>query len=767
MLVLALGFPAALMPIPSPALAQGFSQGGAQGFAQERAAVLIGEIRVEGIARIDPETVRSYMQIRAGEPFDARRIDQSVKTLFDTGLFADVSIRRENDILIVTVVENPVINLVAFEGNDVLSDEDLAKEIQLRSRVVYTPTRVTGDVQRILDLYRARGRYGVRVEPKVIERSQNRVDLVFEIDEGDPTRIRKITFIGNRALSDSRLMSEIQSSESRWYSFLTSTDIFDPDRMRFDEELLRRAYLKRGFVDMVVLSSTAELSPDRESFFLTFTISEGERYRFGEIDIRSEFRDLETDDLRRQLTFSSGDWYNSEEIEKSITALTNAVSAKGFPFIDIRPEISRDRETRRVSVTFVIAEGPRLYVERIDIHGNVRTKDKVIRREFRIAEGDPVNRARIRDSERKVRDTGYFRSVAISREPGSTEEQEVLSLEVEEQSTGSFTIGAGLSTTEGLLTMAELKERNLLGTGREVSLSATLGTKSQDFEIGFTEPYFLERNMSAGVDVFNSVRRRDETIAFEQARTGFGLRLGYAYNDRLSQRLTYRLERRKVSNIDNNASLFVKRQEGQATSSTIGQALTYSTLDSRLDPTEGYIVSLSNDFAGVGGDTRFFRTGLSADQYFTVVDDWVLRFGGELGYMFGIGKSVRIDDRYFIGGDRFRGFARGGIGPRDRVTGDALGGKRFATATTELGVPFGTSTAFQPRGFLFTDAGTLIDSGESGPDVQNDDMIRLSVGAGVGLKTAFGTIRLNFAVPVRKASFDRVEKFSFRFGTGF
>ena len=733
------------------------------------------EIRVEGIQRIEPQTVRSYMDIRAGDFFDPARIDKSLKSLFATGLFADVSIRRVGEILIVRVVENPIINRIVFEGNDFMEEKDLRKEVQLRSRVVYTRTRVQNDVKRVIDVYSRQGRFAVTVVPKIIQRAQNRVDLIFEIDEGEPTLIRKINFIGNKAYSDRRLRSIIQSAETTFYAFLTADDVYDPDRIRFDEELLRRYYNSRGYADFRVLSSTAELSQDKEDFFLTFTVEEGARYRTGKIEIKSEMKGLDIGLIRDRLAIKRGDWYNGKDVEKSVDRLTNAVSALGFAFIDIVPRLRRDKTKQIVSVVFIIREGPRLFVDRINITGNVRTLDKVIRRELRLAEGDAFNRSRYNRSRSRVRSLGYFKKQKFTRKPGSAKDKTIIDIEVEEQSTGSLSLGAGFSSSEGLVTQAVLSERNLLGKGQKLKIGASLGSKTQNFDIGFTEPYFLERNLSAGFDLFRTTTKDDETISFERELVGFGLRLGFAYNDRLRQGLNYKLQSKEINIIDDDdVSELIKRQDGTAVTSSFGQSLVYDLRDSRVDSKEGYVIRLSNDLAGFGGDSRYLRTDLGGAVYYEVASDWVLRLGAELGYILGISKDVRIDDRYFIGGDgrrrALRGFAVGGIGPRDEGTGDALGGNLFVTGSAELSVPFGAASSYQTKGYFFVDTGTLMlidDEDIPGEPVQEDDMFRVALGVGVGVRTPFGLVRLNYAFPVLKAAFDETELFSFRFGTSF
>jgi outer membrane protein insertion porin family len=663
-----------------------------------------------------------------------------------------------------------------------MEEKDLRKEVQLRSRVVYTRTRVQNDVKRIIELYSRQGRFAVTVVPKVIQRAQNRVDLIFEIDEGEPTLIRKISFIGNKAYSDRRLRAIIQSAETSLLAFLTADDVYDPDRIRFDEELLRRYYNSRGYADFRVLSSTAELSQNKEDFFLTFTVEEGARYRTGKVEIKSELKGLDINLIRGELRTKQGDWYNGKDVEKSVDRLTNAVSALGFAFIDIGPRLKRDKKKRIVSVTFLIREGPRLFVERINIKGNVRTLDRVIRRELRLAEGDAFNRSRFNRSQGRVRSLDFFKKQKFTRKPGSAKDKTVIDIEVEEKSTGSLSLGAGFSSSDGLLTQASLTERNLLGKGQKLKIAASLGSKTQNAEIGFTEPYFLGRNLTAGFDIFRTRTEDDEDISFDREILGFGLRVGFAYNDRLRQGLNYKLQSKKVSTSDADLSAFIRLQDETAITSSFGQTLVYDLRDSRVDTKEGYVIRLSNDLAGFGGDNRYLRTELGGAVYYEVANDWVLRLGAETGYVFGVGKDIRIDDRFFVGGDgrrtALRGFAVGGIGPRDAVSSDPLGGNLFVTGTAELSAPIGTASSFQTKGYLFVDTGTLMiiddeditpaaDPLGKGGTIQEDDMLRLAFGIGIGVRTPFGLIRLNYAFPILKADFDETEAFSFRFGTSF
>jgi len=733
----------------------------------------ISDIRVEGTQRIEPTTVRSYIVVKPGDPFDPNRIDQSLKALFATGLFADVTLRREGNALIINVVENPIINRISFEGNQRIEDKDLEKEVQLRPRVVYTRTRVQNDVQRILELYRRSGRFAATVEPKIIQLDQNRVDLVFEVDEGPRTGVRKITFIGNEKFSDSRLREIIQTRESRWYRFLTTDDTYDPDRLTYDRELLRRYYLSRGYADFRVTSAVAELTPDKEEFFITFTVEEGERYQFGNIGLQTELRQLNVEALRDRLTTEQGDWYNAEEVEKSIANLTSAVGDLQYAFVDIQPRITRNREAHTIDVVYQINEGPRVFVERIDIVGNVRTLDRVVRREMQLVEGDPFNSSKLRRSEKRIRDLGFFERVNVSTAEGSQPDRSVIQVAVQEQSTGEIEIGAGFSTVDGPLANFGIRERNLLGRGQDLRFSATVSGRTQEFDLSFTEPYFLDRDLAAGVDLFRITRDNRDESSYEEANTGIGFRLGYPLTERLRQRLNYTLQQTEIENVDADASRFIREQQGTRLVSLVGQELMYDARDSRIDPTEGYFIRLNNEIAGLGGDAQFSRNRLGGGIYVPVpflFDRTVFSVLGEVGYVFGLGQDVAISDRFFLGGDSLRGFAPAGVGPRDLTSDDALGGNRYYRGSLELAFPIGLPEELGVTGHAFSDFGSLSEveaNPQAGERLIDEDALRLSVGTGISWRSPLGPIRIDLAFPLLKEDYDKVEQFRFSFGTRF
>lgn len=728
----------------------------------------VRDIRVEGAQRIETSTVRSYLTLQPGDPFDPARIDSSLKALFNTGLFSDVQLKREGEVLVVQVAENPIINRIAFEGNKRIEKANLEKEIQLRPRVVYTRTRVQSDVQRIQDIYRRQGRFAATVEPKIIQLDQNRVDLVFEINEGARTGVQGITFIGNEKFSDGTLRENIQTKETAWWRFLTSDDNYDPDRLNYDRDLLRRYYLKEGYADFRVLSAVAELNQERDAFLITFTIEEGERYKFGKIDINTSLKQLDPATLETILSTKEGDWYNAQEVENTITKLTTAVGDLQYAFVDIRPRIKRNRETQTVDITYEIAEGPRAFVDRIDITGNVRTLDKVVRREMLLSEGDPFNASKLRRSEQRIKDLGYFERVSVTTAESAAPDRTVVNVEVAEQSTGEIAIGAGFSTADGPLGDFSIRERNLLGRGQDLRLGATISGRRQEYDISFTEPYFMDRDLSAGVDIFRIRRNYQNEASFNEKNTGFALRMGFPLTERLRQRVYYQLQDTLIEEVPSTASKYVQEQKGERLTSLIGTELTYDARNSKLSPTDGYYIKLTSDVAGLGGSVRFLRNRLSGGYYVPLGEEnWVLSTSGELGYILGMGQKVALSDRFFIGGDTLRGFNTAGIGPRDITTGDALGGTRYARGSVEMSFPFGLPEEFGLLGHAFTDVGTLGKVDISDPNVKTEESIRVSVGTGVSWKSPFGPIRLDLAIPLRKESYDKKELIRFSFGTRF
>ncbi|WP_343562796.1 outer membrane protein assembly factor BamA [Kiloniella sp. b19] len=727
----------------------------------------IQQIVVEGTQRIEPESVRSYLTVKPGDVFDPIELNQSLKAIFSTGLFADVSFRREGATLVVNVVENPIINRVAFEGNRSLNDEVLGAEATLRSRSVYTRTKAQADAQRLLQLYRRSGRFAASVEPKIIQLPQNRVDLVFEISEGEKTFVNAINFIGNRAFDDDDLRDVVSTSETAFYKFLSSSDSYDPDRLTFDRELLRRFYLKNGYADFDVLSVVAELTPDRKAFLVTFTLEEGNRYRFGSIEVESSLKDFNVADVQDDILTVDGEYYNANLVDDTVSVLTDRVGELGYAFVNVNPQPDVDKENRLISLLYSIDEGPRVFVERIDIEGNVRTLDRVIRREFELVEGDAFNAAKLRRSRERIQRLGFFRTVNVDNVAGSTPDKTIVKVEVEDQSTGELSLGAGFSSSDGPLGSIGLRERNFLGRGQDVRIRLSLAGSGSQADFGFTEPYFMGKDISAGFDVFRIERDNDE-LSFDEVSTGGALRTGFNLSDDLRQLVNYRLEFTEVSNIDSDASLLVREQEGDTVKSAVGTSLIYDKRDTAFNTKEGYVVRLDTELAGLGGDVSHLRTTLSSTYFTSFFDDeYTLSVRGEVGNIIGLAEDTRISERYFLGGNRLRGFENSGVGPRDSVSDDPLGGKQLYNGSVELSFPLGLPEEFPVKGRLFADFGATfnIDGNETG--VEDESTPRLSIGPGISYDSPFGPLRADVGIAILKEDFDETEVFSFNFGTNF
>ena len=727
----------------------------------------VSAIRVEGSERIEPETVRSYMTFKAGATITEADLDESLKRLFETGLFADVSVRREDNAVVVRVVENPIINRIAFEGNLRIDDEILRDEITLRPRVVYTRSRVQADLLRVIEIYRSSGRFAARVVPKVVQLPQNRVNLIFEIHEGSPTDVRRITFIGNTRFSDGELREAIQTRESGFFSFFSGGDLYDPDRLAFDRELLRRKYLNAGYADFRVASAVAELTPDQDAFFITFTVEEGQRYRFGKIGVTSGLRDLDVSQLAEVVRIAEGDPYSAEDIEVATTTLTEAAGRAGYAFIAVKPETRRDRESRRIDVSFEIEEGPRVFVERIDVRGNLRTEDRVIRREFRLVEGDAFNSDYIRLARRNLRNLGYFEEVEIKNVRGSAPDRTVIEVTVRERATGEVSFGGGYSTAVGAVADIVLRERNLLGKGQDARVRAQLAQREQQLELNFTEPYFLDRRLSAGFDVFSTARDYQEQSSFDQETVGFSLRMAYPLAQDLRQRWRYTLRRDNITGIPDNAARVIAEQEGAAVLSSVGHAVVYDSRDSRFSPREGILASIDHDLAGIGGQVRFLKTEVRGSLFVPITDSLTGSATLGSGYVYGLGEDIRILDRFFLGSDEVRGFALSGASPRDLQTGDAVGGNWYYAGSFGLSFPLGLPNDAGIRGRTFVDYGSSGLTEGKGAGIAADSGIRAAGGVGLTWASVLGPMNIDFAWPIRKEEHDETQLVRFSFGTRF
>ncbi len=743
------------------------------------AQVSIRSIDVEGNRRVETPTIMSYIDVKPGQVVSEDRVEEILKNLFATGLFADVVIEQQGDRLLIKVVENKIINRIAFEGNSRLKDDILQSEIGLKPREVYTPAKVQEAAQKVRDMYRLSGRYGAKVEPKIVEREQNRVDLIFEINEGNLTRINKIIFVGNNHFSASKLNSVVLTRESRWYRFFSSDDTYDPDRLAYDKELLRRYYHEHGYADFKVDSVVAELDPDEQEFYITYTLDEGPRYCFGEVKLTLNLPKLKMGNLREFITLEKGEWFDSKEIERVVDRLNLAIGEKGFAFVEIEPKLKRNPETLTIDVDFVVKKGRAVYINRIEIVGNDRTDDDVIRREFRISEGDPYNSVKLKRSEQRIENLDFFKKVEIKQEETAAPDKIDLKVEVEDKPTGSFQFSAGYSTTDGPLGSVTMNERNLMGRGYDLYSSAMVSKRAMDFHTGLTDPYFLGKPLVAGVDAFHSSRkyptRGQDQIGYRQMKTGGTLSLGYELTEYLGQSWSYTLARDFIDDIRRKASPFLRAQRGTWFISSVGHNLFYDKRNSSVDPTRGYFASLSNELAGAGGDVRFFKNSARAGFYIPFDEEhkWVLATKGGGGAMVGLGrKKTRVVDRFELGGDSFRGFADAGIGPRDIYTQDALGGLLFYKGTVELAVPLGIPEELGIKGSVFSDFGSVWHSSNKSrpPDIIRSNSMKFRATGGVGItwKSPFGPIGVCFAKPFMYVKHvDRKELFRLNFGTTF
>jgi outer membrane protein insertion porin family len=720
----------------------------------------VGSIVVQGNQRVEADTIRSYFKAGPGGRLDAFQIDEGVKALFATGLFQDIRPSFQGGRLTITVIENPVINRIAFEGNKKVKDEQLKSEIQSKERGTLSRPLVQADTARLVDVYRRSGRFDVRIEPKIIELPNNRVDLVFEINEGVKTGVKSIVFVGNRAYSSYRLKEVIKTSVTGLLAFLQTGDIYDPDRIEADRELLRRFYLKHGYIDVQIVSAIGEYDPNLRGFVITYTIEEGEQYRFGTVDVQTTIRSLNPALLRSRLRAYPGDVYNAEAVEKSVEDMTIEAAKLGFAFATVRPRAGRDPATRTVNLVFMVEEGQRAYIERVNVRGNTRTRDYVIRREFDLAEGDAYNRALVNRAERRLKNLAYFKTVKITTEPGSAPDRVILNVDVEEQSTGEFSVSGGYSTADGFIGEVSVAERNLLGRGLYGRISVQYGQYTRGAQLSFVDPYFLGYRVAAGLDLFYKQQNPTSYVSYETQTVGFGTRLGFALREDLALQVRYSLYQQRVTlppnlmncnnvnpdfvntfptpdkinttpaptpplgfaglancYVDGEASLAVKRElaGGPVLTSLVGYTLSYNTLDNNKSPTQGLMTEFRQDFAGVGGDVKFVRTSGDLYAYHEVVPDLVSLLHLQGGQIAGWDGGLRMLDHFQMGSNLVRGFAPAGIGPRDLtqlpftgVFGDALGGTYYWGASLELQTPL----YFLPKDAgvklaAFADAGSL------------------------------------------------------------
>ncbi len=733
----------------------------------------IQSIRVTGAERLEPQTVMSYIDLRIGQPYSKAAADQALKDLYSTELFKDVQITNEGGNVTIAIQENPVVNRIILEGNKRIKDDKILPEIKVAPRQIFTRSKIRADVARIIELYKRQGRYAATVEPKMVMLDQNRVDIVFEITEGPKSKVRQINIIGNEHFSDGKLRGEMVTKEARFFRIFSSGTSYDPDRMAFDQQKLRQFYLTEGYADFRVVSAVAELTPDKKDFIITYVVEEGKRYKFGDVKVESQLRDFDGEKLAKNLPMHKGDWYNAKQVEDTIDSLNETAGAFGYAFADVRPEYDRNKEDLTMGITFVIQEAPRVYVERIDINGNTLTQDKVIRREFRLAEGDAFNSLQVKRSTNRIKSLGYFQEkFEVEQKPGSGEDRIILEANVEEKPTGELQLSAGFSSLESFIFQASVRQRNFRGRGQTVGLSGSYSRYSKSVQASFVEPYLFDKNVSLGVDIY----RRDynsfnyynssRNTTYKQATTGFQVRAGVPLTEYITAIGRYTLNYDDVSlssnqfySTDENgvyacdplrAGRYLCEAIGKRLSSILGLSLVYDTLDNRIRPSRGETASINVDIAGLGGDVKYARLRANAAKYWSLGSGFIFSLSAEGGAITGYGgDEVRLTDRFYLGEPQIRGFGIRGVGPRvirqylsqdengdytvqSNKSDDALGGKYYYMGRAELEIPLGSGAREMGlRPSIFVDTGAVW-------NIKAPDTINCGSGCFIGTRDSDG-----------------------------
>jgi outer membrane protein insertion porin family len=758
-------------------------------------AAVVSSIEVRGNQRVDAQTVRDYLTIKPGQNFSTLDIDESVKRLFGTGLFSDVSVNQVGGTLVVQVSEYQIVNQVLFQGNKKIKDTQLNVTTQLKSRGTFSPDQMNADVEAIRAAYSRIGRDDATVSARTIDLGDNRVNVVYEINEGGRTKIKAINFVGNEAFSARRLSDVIATKESTLLSFVLRDDIYAEDRLRADEEALRRFYFNRGYADFQVISAFGELDEATNEYTVTFTIDEGQRYTFSDISVDSTLPEVPGESLMPLVETRTGDVYSAKDIEDSIIAVTEHLAGLGYAFAQVTPRGDRNFENRTISVVYAVDQGAKTYVERIEIRGNSRTRDHVIRREFDVSEGDAFNQVLIQRAKRRLERLGFFETVEVATAPGSEADQVVLVVDIVEKSTGEFSIGAGYTTggdDPGPQIEGSITERNFLGRGQYIKFSAGGGQDSREYQLQFTEPYFLGRRIAAGFDIYYRTRDYDD---YESTTTGGSIRLGLPITETLSTVFAYNLsqEEYELDNDceplqagdpgfpdDNPCGISTAILQGVATSpwikSSVSGSLTYNTIDDMNNPHSGIYLNALTEVAGLGGDAEFVKFSTRGTYYHTISEemDIVGLVNGGAGYMTGWGDDgLRVFDQFKANDRMVRGFEYNGFGPYDAASddNDHVGGTTYFHASAEAQFPMPLlPESLGLRGAVFADAGSLFGSeiDVSGANIQGDDMqLRASVGASLIWASPFGPIRIDYAHPVLKEEQDEVQEFSFGMSSRF
>ncbi|MBL8583709.1 MAG: outer membrane protein assembly factor BamA, partial [Rhizobiaceae bacterium] len=726
-----------------------------------------------------------------GQNFSSDDIDEAVKRLFGTGLFSDVSINQVGSSLVVQVQEYQVVNQVLFQGNKKLKDSQLANIVQLKPRGTFSAATMDSDVQAIDEAYKRVGRDDATVTSRTIDLGENRVNVVFEINEGGRTKIAAINFVGNEAFSDYRLSDVIATKKSNFLSFLFRDDIYDEERLRADEEQLRRFYFNHGYADFQVVSAYGELNEAANEYTITITVDEGQRYKFGDISIDNTVEGVEVNSLYPLVETKSGSTYSAKDVEDTLIALTERMAGLGYPFSQVTPRGDRNLENNTISVVYTIDQGQRAYIERIEIRGNERTRDYVVRREFDVSEGDAFNQVLIQRAKRKLEGLGYFESVNVSTAPGSEPDQVILIVDVQEKPTGEFSIGGGYTTggeTAGASVEGSITERNFLGRGQYIRFAAGGGENSRDFTLSFTEPYFLGRRISAGIDIIRQTREFDN---YDSETTGATVRFGLPITDSITAQLAYNYSHEDYSytdgcDSDNNGvpdsgcniseAIVDGIENSPWIKSSVSGALIYNTIDNLKNPHSGIYGNFTTEVAGLGGDAHFVKFTGRTSYYQTLSEEFdvVGLLSGGAGYILGYGDEdsgnggLRVFDMFMNNDRMIRGFEYGGIGPVDTTTGDHLGGTTYFNASAEAQFPIPLlPESFGLRGAVFADAATLYGNDMPEANASVGMSWRASLGAGLIWASPFGPLRVDYAVPVVKEDTDDVQNFNFGISTRF
>ena len=726
--------------------------------------VTVSEIAISGNSRVSDSTISAYLPVRVGDAISEDSLDNAIDSLFATKLFNDVTINIEGTRISIAVVENPIVNRVNIEGNDVLDDERLLAELDIQPRRVFTRKVAVDATQKLLEIYRLSGRYAAEITPQVIRLDNNRVDLIFEVDEGPLIKVTSISFIGNETFSDFALRQVISSRQVRWWAFLSSVDKYDESRLDYDARLLRQFYLGRGYANIQIKRAQGGLLADRSGFALTFEIDEGTRYKLRDVSFTSQITDIDVSKFRDDIPLEKGDWYNVKGLEQGLLNVTNSLGNLGYAFVDVRPQVTPDTDSNELDIEISIGEGRKNYIERIEVVNNSRTRDTVIRRELEVVEGDPYNQLKLDKSLRNIKNLGFFRTVDISTVRGSADDQTIAKINVEEQSTGDFSIGVGYSSLDKSTVSLGINERNFLGSGRGLKFSTLLSESRSDYRLGLTEPYFLDRDLRGSAEIFN---QKLENSTLTTKSTGVNLGVAFDAADDYYHRIGYELSSADSTQSSTTATSLTGEENKDLLRSALSYTIGRSTLDNRFDPTEGYLYELDETVSGLGGDVTFMKTSVRA-SYFKPLNfnSFILGVRGRAGFVDGLGEKVTQSARFYLGGRTVRGFDSSGIGPRDTGANSAVGGNYMYSATAEIVSSYGLSEDLGVRWTVFSDIGSVWDTDyPSGVTGANDDSLRQSVGVGFLWDTAVGPLTFYWADAVSKTSHDQLKRFQFNIGT--